>query len=336
MNGTALTVDGGWLAEKSFVAGDAAGSSFMEASETAKLTTPGPRQNRVTPFSELIADPGRGLVYGNRGCLHDEHGQVRRRYNGKRWIACRLAFKGWHRKALMQPGKFTEFFFLDEATAFAAGHRPCALCRREDYTAFLERWALSHPGMSRADDIDAVLHHERVDVGSRRQRTHRAELDDLPNGAFVVWDDEPHLVLGDRLRRWTPAGYDVSALRPAGTTVTMLTPPSLVEVIRRRVAPGGAVSPPIGARGVGSGLGDASAPDPVASTQPPSTSAKPTIIPAVRCSPSTATPSTAATAGFTYVITVARTGPTSAIRAKKTMNASAVQIVASPITERIT
>ncbi len=95
-----------------------------------------PLRNRVTPLGELIADPSRGLVYGNRGCLHDESGRIRRRYNGKRWIACRLEFRGWHRAPLLQPGKFTELFFLDEATAFAAGHRPCALCRREDYVRF--------------------------------------------------------------------------------------------------------------------------------------------------------------------------------------------------------
>ena len=93
--------------------------------------------NRVTPLGELIADPARGLVYANRGCLHDDQGKIRRRYNGKRWIACRLEFKGWHRGPLMQPGRFTELFFLDEVTAFAAGHRPCALCRREDYVHFL-------------------------------------------------------------------------------------------------------------------------------------------------------------------------------------------------------
>ena len=85
-----------------------------------------PLQKRVTPLGDLIASPARGLVYGNRGCLHDANGRIRRRYNGKRWIACRLEFKGWQRGPLMQPGRFTELFFLDEATAFAAGHRPCA------------------------------------------------------------------------------------------------------------------------------------------------------------------------------------------------------------------
>jgi hypothetical protein len=124
-----------------------------------------PLQNRVTPFSELIADPARGLVYGNRGCLHDATGRIRRRYNGKRWIACRLQFRGWQRRPLLQPGRFTELFFLDEATAFAAGHRPCALCRREDFNRFAGIWGKLHPGQVGADTIDAQLHRERVARG---------------------------------------------------------------------------------------------------------------------------------------------------------------------------
>src|SRR5882672_7949583 len=110
-----------------------------------------PFQNRATPLGELIADTGRGLVYGNRGCLHDEVGRIRRRYSGKRWIACRLQFRGWHRGPLLQPGRFTELFFLDEATALAAGHRPCALCRREDFNLLVTLWGELHPGQVGAD-----------------------------------------------------------------------------------------------------------------------------------------------------------------------------------------
>src|SRR5215208_5500627 len=108
-------------------------------------------QNRVTPDGDLIADPARGLVYGNRGCLHDADGAIRRRYAGRRWIACRLQFRGWRRSPLLQPGRFTELFFLDEATAFAAGHRPCALCRRADYDRFGAVWSALHPGDRGAD-----------------------------------------------------------------------------------------------------------------------------------------------------------------------------------------
>ena len=148
----------------------------------------------MTPFSELIADPARGLVYGNRGCLHDAAGQIRRRYNGKRWIACRLEFRGWLRRPLLQPGRFTELFFLDEATALAAGHRPCALCRREDYVSFCAAWNEIHPAARGADEIDAQLHAERVAPGTRTQLHTTARLGELPDGAFVVQGGEPWVV----------------------------------------------------------------------------------------------------------------------------------------------
>jgi hypothetical protein len=190
-----------------------------------------PLRNRVTPTSELVAERARGLVYGNRGCLHDDAGRIRRRYNGKRWIACRLEFRGWQRSPLLQPGRFTELFFLDEATAFAAGHRPCALCRREDYVRFSEIWSDLHPGEVGADAMDARLHAERVEPATRAQRHHGAELAQLPDGAFVLRNGEPRLVLGDELRRWTAAGYDAPERRPAGPAV-VLTPPSLVDILR--------------------------------------------------------------------------------------------------------
>ena len=191
-----------------------------------------PLRNRVTPLSELIADPARGLVYGNRGCLHDADGHIRRRYATRRWIACRLQFKGWLRRPLLQPGKFTELFFLDEATAFAAGHRPCALCRREDYDRLTEIWRDLHPGQRGADAIDEQLHAERFDPATRAQRHHEAEIDDLPDGAFVLHHDGPYLVRGEELLRWSPAGYDARIARPAKTKAAVITPPSLLAVLR--------------------------------------------------------------------------------------------------------
>jgi hypothetical protein len=182
-----------------------------------------PRQNRVTPLGELIAVPERGLVYGNRGCLHDAEGRIRRRWATKRWIACRLEFRGWHRGPRMQPGKFTELFFLDEATAFAAGHRPCALCRREDFRRFGEIWAELHPGQAGADAIDAQLHEERL--------TGPWEASRPVDTSFVLEEGEPWLVLRGGLRRWTPAGYEVRRRMPE--RVSVITPPSLVEVLRR-------------------------------------------------------------------------------------------------------
>jgi hypothetical protein len=191
-----------------------------------------PLQNRVTPLGELIADPARGLVYGNRGCLHDENGRIRRHHNGKRWIACRLEFRGWLRRPLLQPGRFTELFFLDEATAFAAGHRPCALCRREDYDRFGEIWGELHPGQRGADSIDAQLHVERLADDGRSSRLQVVSLDLLPDGAFVLWDDRPALVLGAHLLAWQLAGYAERTARPLGAYVSLITPPSLVEVLR--------------------------------------------------------------------------------------------------------
>ena len=184
----------------------------------------------MTPLGELVADPGRGLVYGNRGCLHDAEGRIRRRYQVKRWIACRLEFQGRRRSPLMRPGRFTELFFLDEATAFAAGHRPCAECRREDYGRFNVLWRERH-GEAGADAIDARLHGERVDPASRAHRLHTAALEELPDGAFVLDEGLPKLVLGGELLRWSPGGYVSREPRRRGGA-TLITPPSLVSVLR--------------------------------------------------------------------------------------------------------
>ena len=190
-----------------------------------------PLQNRVTPFSELVADPARGLLYGNRGCLHDDAGRIRRRYGTRRWIACRLEFRGWQRGPLLQPGLFTELFFLDEVTAFAAGHRPCALCRRADYARLGELWRDLHPGQVGADAIDLQLHGERIAPDTRAQLHHADAFENLPDGAFVALDDEPWLVLGSHLLRWTPAGYRERRPRPRRGAAIVVTPPSLVAVL---------------------------------------------------------------------------------------------------------
>jgi hypothetical protein len=183
-----------------------------------------PLRNRVTPLGEIVSHPARGLVYGNRGCLHDAEGRLRRPYAVRRWIACRLEFKG-RRRSLLQPGRFTELFFLDEATAFAAGHRPCAECRREDYTRFSALW----PGDTGAGAIDARLHAERI--RGRERVIHDARFAELPDGAFVLHDGLPLLVLGDRLLAWSPAGYTAAQPRPRGRA-RLITPPSLVAVLR--------------------------------------------------------------------------------------------------------
>jgi hypothetical protein len=196
-----------------------------------------PIRNRVTPLGELIATPERGLVYGNRGCLHDASGEVRRRYNGKRWIACQLRFKGRRRRPLLAPGRFTELFFLDEATALAAGHRPCAECRRADYDHLRALWSELYPGQNGADAIDAQLHRERIDGTSGARILHDAAVAELPDGAMVLYDGEPALVLGAWLYRWSPGGYGARTRRPTRTRARVITPPSLLALLATERTP---------------------------------------------------------------------------------------------------
>ena len=191
-----------------------------------------PRQNRVSPLGELLSNPERGLVYGNRGCLHDASSRIRRRYATKRWLACRLRFRGRRREPLMAAGRYTELFFLDEAAALAAGHRPCAECRRADYDKLCALWTELHPGQVGADAIDAQLHAERMVLGTPARRFHDAPLAELPDGAFVLHEGAPCLVLGPRLLAWSSGGYLVAHRRLAGRRATLITPPSLVELLR--------------------------------------------------------------------------------------------------------
>jgi hypothetical protein len=196
-----------------------------------------PRRNRVTPFGEVIAVEARGLLFGNRGVLHDEQGRLVRQWQGRRWIACLLEFKG-RRRPLLRPGRFTELFFLDEATALAAGHRPCAECRRADFLRFRQAWTDTRGGgPPRVDDMDRVLHAERIGPG-RTKQLHLARLSDLPEGSMVAKDDVAWLVAGDDLLQWTPAGYTRRQALRGSATVLVLTPPSIVEIVRSGYRPG--------------------------------------------------------------------------------------------------
>ncbi|MBS0564879.1 MAG: hypothetical protein JSR87_10500 [Proteobacteria bacterium] len=188
-----------------------------------------PRQNRVTPFSTLIADPGRGLFMGNRGCLHDGAGRIVRPFRGRLWIACRTEFRG-RRRRLMQPGHYTELFFLDEAVALAAGHRPCAECRRGDYLRFRDGWAAAGlPEAPRAADMDLILHGARLE--GRTQRRHSAPAGDLPDGTFILGGGgEALLVAGASALPYGPWGYRPAVPRPRGR-VTVLTPAPLVALL---------------------------------------------------------------------------------------------------------
>lgn len=188
-----------------------------------------PRHNRVTPSGELI-DAGRGTFMGNRGCLVDGREQVRRGHRGRRWIICTLEFKG-RRLPLADVGRNTQLFFLDEAVALAAGHRPCGECRRTAFRAFVDAWTAANPGAlpegaTRIDALDRVLHQQRL-----APRTH-ASLDALPDGTFVTVDGDPQpcLVLGGALLPWTSDGYGSPIPRPSAV-VEVLTPPSVVNAL---------------------------------------------------------------------------------------------------------
>ena len=194
-----------------------------------------PRLNRVQPDGAFGALPLRGQFMGNRGCLHDDLQRIRRPFACRRWITCVLEFRGRHR-AVMTPGRYTELFFLDEATALAAGHRPCAECRREHYHRFRDAWAeadrdLVGPSSPSADEIDRVLHAERLD-DRRGKRTYRASAAELPPGVIVADDSGwPWLVHGQRLVRWEPGGYGRSIPKPGLGTFHVLTPRSIVRAI---------------------------------------------------------------------------------------------------------
>ena len=165
----------------------------------------GPLQNRVTPAGEIVAVPERGLLMGNRGCLHRPDRTLgAARWRSKLWICCVLDWRG-RRRDPMLPGRWTALFFLDEATALAAGHRPCGYCRRPAYLAYAEAWR-SARGLAerpRAGEMDARLHAERVDPRSRRQRTSQAPAGGLPDGVMIRHDGGPALVTGARARPWS-------------------------------------------------------------------------------------------------------------------------------------
>jgi hypothetical protein len=198
-----------------------------------------PLQNRVTPEGLIISHAARGLMMGNRGGrLHDETRMLgARRWASKQWIACRLDFRGRQRE-VMGPNSYTELFFLDEATALAAGHRPCFECRRQDARRFVEAWAEAR-GLRRrpsAPEMDNVLHAERLGPGGGK-RTFRARLGDLPDGTMARGPSAPWLRYGDRMLGWTPAGYrDPRPLDP-DCVVEVLTPESIMAVVKTGYVP---------------------------------------------------------------------------------------------------
>ena len=189
-------------------------------------------QNRVDPFGELIATPARGTLFGNRGGRfhRDDRTLGRRRWASRQWICCVLQFKG-RQRAVWGPG-YTELFFLDEVTAFAAGHRPCFECRRADAKEFAETWARANGGkIPHAPEMDAVLQRERLD--GRGKRMHEMRVEDLPDGVMLALDGEAasaFAVRGSHLLRWSVRGYVEKTARLRGTA-KVLTPASIVAVL---------------------------------------------------------------------------------------------------------
>ena len=188
-----------------------------------------PLQNRVTPTGEIIATPERGLFTGNRGIIHDPATRtlLKKRWSTPAWLTCLCEFRGRRRK-VMGGRSWTELFFLDEATAFAAGHRPCFFCRREDAMRFQAAWESGNRvGDLGAPDMDAVLHRERLDKGKKRLHPLPMRLDDLADGAMVQEGAASFLIAWGRAFRWSPGDYSKSEapLKQA----MLLTPPSTLR-----------------------------------------------------------------------------------------------------------
>ncbi len=195
-----------------------------------------PLRNRVTPFSRIEAVAARGLFMGQRGCLHDERRSlVSESWRHKAWIVCVLEFRG-NRRTVMAPRRFTELFFLDEAVALAAGHRPCGYCRRAAFTAFVRAWANASGERARAPALDAALHRERVPI--IRGVRERARPDDLPDGSFVAdAEGRAYLKRGTGLLAWSPEGYAHGRDCAGAGELEVLTPPSTLAVLRAGYQP---------------------------------------------------------------------------------------------------
>ncbi len=168
-------------------------------------------QNRVDPFGNIIKTSARGSLMGNRGLLHNDKQQIVRPFKLKAWITCKLVFKG-RKRQVMTPNLYTELFFLDEATSFAAGHRPCFECRREDYNRFKTYWLKGNPEYgfnekTSIKEIDDIIHKERMN-GDFSKVMHEELLQTLPDGTFVLFNNEPYLLKNGLMYKWTAFGYE--------------------------------------------------------------------------------------------------------------------------------
>jgi hypothetical protein len=190
-----------------------------------------PLQNRVTPTGDIIATPHRGMFTGNRGIIHDPATKtlLKKRWSSPAWITCVCEFRGW-RRLVMGRRSWTELFFLDEATALAAGHRPCFFCRRDDANRFRAAWETGN-GVTdvRAREMDSVLHRERLDRSRKRLHPLPMPLKQLPDGAMVQQGEESFLILQGRALQWSMGGYQKADGKI--DDAMLLTPPSTLRAI---------------------------------------------------------------------------------------------------------
>ena len=197
-----------------------------------------PHQNRVDPFGNLFATPERGALMGNRGCLHDDAGLIRKAFARKAWVTCRLSWKSIHREVFTL-GKYSELFFLDEATAFAAGHRPCNDCRSKEFSAFKMPWQVTQASSQfvNAEVMDNQIHAERINA-SKGKRTFAAQLGDLPDGVMVVLTQSPQsrLLWRGKLWKWSFGEYDAPLEVERGLAVNVPTPASVCAVLAKGYA----------------------------------------------------------------------------------------------------
>jgi len=196
-----------------------------------------PLQNRVTPFGDIVAIPQRGMFTGNRGIIHDPATRtlLNRRRATKAWLTCLCEFKGRHRE-VMARRSWTELFFLDEAVALAAGHRPCFFCRREAAEAFRNAWARGRAvKVPLAAEMDAVLHAERLEYGRKRLHGLPGSVDELPDGSVIAAAGAAYILARGRAFRWTAQGYEGPLQIPRADAV--LTPPSTLGALRAGYRP---------------------------------------------------------------------------------------------------
>ena len=196
-------------------------------------------QNRVDPLGRFIQTSARGSWMGNRGVIHNDK-QITKLFKHKAWIICALEFKG-RKRTVMTPGRWTELFFLDEATAFAAGHRPCFECRKDDAQRFKSCWIKGNPKYNFSmktsiRQIDEIIHRDRID-SEKKKVTHPCISSDIPEGTFIWMKDDPYVFAKGRLHRWTAFGYEDSMAVPNSPTLTMLTPHSIVNAFRAGYTP---------------------------------------------------------------------------------------------------